>query len=130
MEKSKSRRDITEIKPMQKLKKKLGTCAGETIAETLVALLIAALALTMLAGAMSSSLKMVTKSRNKLKGYNEKMETMAKMEGANTGTVTIEANPADASLDLPEYQVQYDYNDEFDRTPVVVYRYADPASSP
>lgn len=130
MEKSKSRRTAIKIKPMQKLKKKLGTCAGETIAETLVALLIAALALTMLAGAMSSSLKMVTKSRKKLNGYNEKMEAMAKMTGSNTGTVTIEADPSDASLDLPVYQVQYDYNNEFSRTPVVVYRYTDPSSTP
>ncbi|MBQ9064486.1 MAG: hypothetical protein IJ123_03470 [Blautia sp.] len=108
------------------IKKKLAGISGETIAETLVALLIAALALTMLAGAMSSSLKMVTKSRNKLNDYNTKTESMTGMSTAADGTIKIESDSDVSGLSLPEYQVKYGYNNEFSRTPVAVYKYQDP----
>ena len=42
--------------------RKLHSKAGETIAETLVALLISALALVMLAGALSAAAKVITTS--------------------------------------------------------------------
>ena len=132
MEKSKRKSGRTDEKPMWRLIKKLGSSSGETIAETLVSLLIAALALTMLAGAMSSSFRMVTKSRNKLNEYNEKTESMVKMDGAeNSGAITITAGSSgaaspDISLNLPEYQVQYAYNNEFNSTPVAVYKYLTP----
>lgn len=134
MEKSKRKSGRTDEKPMRRLIKKLGSSSGETIAETLVSLLIAALALTMLAGAMSSSFRMVTKSRNKLNEYNEKTESMVKMDGAGnsgSGAITITAGSSgaaspDISLNLPEYQVQYAYNNEFNSTPVAVYKYLTP----
>lgn len=130
MEKSNIGRSSVKIGLIQKVKKKFSSCSGETIAETLVSLLIAALALTMLAGAMSSSLKMVTKSRNKLRDYNEKNEAMAKIAGGRTGTITIESDPSETGLSSSEYQVQYDFNNEFSNTPVAVYKYSDPESTP
>ena len=51
---------------MKKLKHKLLNNTGETIAETLVALLISALALVMLAGAISSTAKMITTREKKM----------------------------------------------------------------
>ncbi len=121
-----------KIKLIQKMKKKFGSCCGETIAETLVSLLIAALALTMLAGAMSSSLKMVTKSRNKLNAYSEKTESMVTGSGTE-GTITIKVDAlgtvlSDAGLNLPEYKVQYFFNNEFNSTPVAVYKYLTPTT--
>ena len=50
---------------------KLRGKSGESIAETLIALLISALALLMLAGAVSSAANIVTKSRAAVKTYNE-----------------------------------------------------------
>ena len=48
---------------------KLSNQSGETIAETLVALLIASLALVMLAGAVSSAMNTVTRSKNTMDDY-------------------------------------------------------------
>ena len=51
------------------MKKKLKSQTGESIGETLVSLLIAALALVMLAGAVSASSGVIMKGRNKLNAY-------------------------------------------------------------
>lgn len=49
--------------------RKLRGKTGETIAETLIATLIAALALTMLAGAIGASARMVTGTRTTMQKY-------------------------------------------------------------
>ena len=54
---------------MKKLFQKLNSCRGESIGEVLVALLISALALVMLAGMISASSRMITKSKTELKEY-------------------------------------------------------------
>jgi len=51
------------------LKRKLISQAGESIGETLIALLISALALMMLAGAVSTGMRIVTNSKNKMDDY-------------------------------------------------------------
>lgn len=56
---------------MNSIKKKLRGRAGETIAETLVALLISALALLMLAGAVSAGVRIIEQSNNVLYQYYE-----------------------------------------------------------
>lgn len=48
---------------------RLRSKAGETIAETLIATLIAALALTMLAGAIGSAARIINTSRDAMKDY-------------------------------------------------------------
>ena len=48
---------------------KLTSQTGESIGETLVALLISALALVMLAGAVSAGMRVVTSSKEKMDGY-------------------------------------------------------------
>lgn len=50
---------------------KLRGRAGESIAETLVAVLISALALVMLAGAISAAANVITRSRTAVNEYNE-----------------------------------------------------------
>ncbi len=54
---------------MRDIKNKLRSRAGESIGETLVALLIAALALLMLAGAVSSASKIVTRNKAAMEEY-------------------------------------------------------------
>ena len=49
--------------------KKLRSTAGESIGETLVALLISALALVMLAGAVSSASNIITRSNDAMNDY-------------------------------------------------------------
>ena len=54
---------------MEKMKFKFKSCLGETIGETLVALLISALALMMLAGAVGSAAKIVTRNKAAMEVY-------------------------------------------------------------
>lgn len=63
----------------------LGSQSGETIGETLVALLIAALALTMLAGAITASGNMIAKGRKKLKEYYDHQDIIELMEDDSKG---------------------------------------------
>ena len=67
---------------MKKLIKKLKSSSGESIGETLVALLIAALALLMLAVAITATTRIITNSSEKVDDYfdksNTKNETLSK----------------------------------------------------
>ena len=67
-------------KSFDRVKNKLGSNAGESLAETLVALLISALAIVMLAGVISASSNIITKSEKKLEVYygaNNELTTLS-----------------------------------------------------
>jgi len=51
------------------IQSKLKSCVGESIGETLIALLISALALIMLAGAISSASRIVTRNKASMEEY-------------------------------------------------------------
>jgi len=53
----------------KRIRSKIKSCAGESIGETLIALLISALALMMLAGAVSSAAKIVTRNKTAMEEY-------------------------------------------------------------
>ena len=59
--------------------KKLSSQMGESIGETLVALLISALALVMLAGAVSSGMRIVTNSKEKMESNDSSIAEIQKM---------------------------------------------------
>ena len=59
----------------KKILSKLRGKAGESIAETMIATLIAALALTMLAGAIASAAKIVTGSKQAMTTYRSSLST-------------------------------------------------------
>ena len=114
---------------MEKLKKKLKSQSGESLAETLVSLLIAALALVMLAGAMSTASGVILKSRDKLDKYysaNEEDSGIVKMasEGAIVnGGITIADTETTDMISSQSFKITYYKNDEFGNTPVVAYKY-------
>ena len=54
---------------ISRITRKRSSKAGESIGETLVALLISALALVMLAGAVSAGMRVVTRSKDKMEVY-------------------------------------------------------------
>ena len=54
---------------MRRIQSKIRSCAGESIGETLIALLISALALIMLAGAISSAARIVTRNKSAMEEY-------------------------------------------------------------
>ena len=65
---------------MKKLGSKLKSSRGEALAETLAALLIAALALTMLAAAISSTGKILQNSQRKLEAYYRENDKLSAQE--------------------------------------------------
>ena len=114
---------------LEKLKQKLQSRAGESIGETLVSLLIAALALVMLAGAISASSGVIMKSRDKLNDYysaNEEASGVVKMtSGGSTVTdvITIEDNTG--AISKQSFKVTYYKNDKFGKKTVVAYELSD-----
>lgn len=98
--------------------KKLRSRAGETLTETLVALLISALALLMLAGAVTSATRVITRSKDKMTQYYAADAALANRTGTgNTLTVLL----SDGSLNLEGIQVAYYENDAFPSRPVIAY---------
>ena len=106
---------------MKKASRKLKSRAGESIAETLVALLISALALVMLAGAISSTANMITTSDKKMGEYYDLDDKLVRRtEGDGTLNVTITLPGVGASPEVHS-NVNYYKNDAFASKPVVAY---------
>jgi hypothetical protein len=103
---------------VDKLKKKLNSRSGESLTETLVALLISALALVMLAGAITASMRVITRSREKLDEYYNANESVV-AGGTQPGKVSISV----AGIQSKDYDVYFSTNDEFSNTPVISYKY-------
>ena len=113
-----------------KVNNKLSSNAGESIAETLVALLISALALVMLAGSIYAASNMVTKSREQLKKYYRANEIMVTSGDANsldyvsklTPKVTI-GGSALGDAGMPgQFEVEMYTNSAFPSKTVSAYR--------
>ena len=112
------------------IKDKLSGQSGESISETLVALLIAALALVMLAGAISASVGAVNKGRAKLKDYYSVNETInrrglsgSSVSGSNVSN-GIKITDTSNSIKTQEYNITYYSNGTFNNKPVVAYDYS------
>ena len=87
------------------IKNKLRSRAGESISETLIALLISALAIVMLAGAITAASSIVKKSRETLNSYYQENEKMAAVTDAwvpDSVTITEDADKQDpAEFEIP-----------------------------
>ncbi len=84
----------------QAIGRKLRSRAGESIAETLVSVLIAAVALVMLAGMISTTVRLVEDSSKKIEAYytaNDALTKLSDLENADvttySGTISIKADP-------------------------------------
>ena len=101
---------------------KLKSTAGESISETLVALLIAALALTMLASAISAASYMINTSRSALRTYyeqKENIETRAATTGSDLTLVIKDAEGHTVQSGITAGQ----YGFEAFRKSIVAYKY-------
>jgi hypothetical protein len=129
-------------KAADRLCKKLKSQSGESISETLVAVLIAALALTMLAMAISSSLGIVTQAREKLDNYYQKADSLVKREASaalpsgttvtltitNTGGVPLRNKPVNSiGSDGTSDKIVCYINDEYENLTVLAYDYSEAA---
>ncbi len=101
--------------------KRISCNAGESISETLIALLVAALALTMFAGAISSSANVINKGRIKMDEYYDANESIVTMTGTSqtgkTVTITDGSNFTQSGIDITYYT-----NDYLGNTSIVTYK--------
>ena len=90
-----------------RIKKKIRSRTGDSIAEVLIALLISSLALVMLASMITASANMITKSRDTLEDYYA--ETGGLSSPGETGqTMTVDVTVGSYSTDSPpSYTVVY-----------------------
>lgn len=104
---------INSQKIFKKISHKFCSNNGETIAETLVSLLISSLALTMLAGAITTTQTNIKKSRIVLSGYydqNEKDDGVVKMSGTGKdGSVEITEITGSSSVGLKTIDEPVEY---------------------
>lgn len=106
-----------------KVNNKLRSNAGESLTETLVALLIAALAIVMLAGAVSAASNMVLTARDKLDKYYDANEIVVQMDrDGSSAEITITDKSSLTSKKIAEGDILYYRNDEFKKNPVVAYK--------
>ena len=122
-----------------RIKKKLASQAGESIGETLVALLISALALVMLAGAVSAGMRVVTNSKDKMDEYYKVNNAVVAREtsaptvkgtaapGFSRNTLTVTVNKLLPSGTIPP--ANYWKNETLGGVPVVVYSLPTPTPS-
>ena len=106
--------------------KKLRGQAGESIAETLIALLISALALVMLAGAIST----VANSNTKMMEYYRQDAALASQTGGSGESITINIAASDSSLSETRENTQLFINSAFQGTQVVSYAAPAPSAGP
>lgn len=104
---------------------KLCGSAGETIAETLIALLISALALVMLAGAIAATANMITTSDRKMGQYYEndsKLATHTTPTGETDKKLNINITGTGTGGISEPRTASYYLNDAFANKPVVAYK--------
>ena len=113
---------------MKKLKnqiaEKLKRKSGETLAEVLIALLIAALALTMLASTIASSSKMITQSKQKMESYYAANDSLAEKSGDSKLTMTLKLGGESGTvvkMTNAAITVNYNVNDEAGAKKVIAY---------
>ena len=110
---------------MKKIWNKLRGTAGESLAETLVAVLIIAFASVVLAGMISATVNMVKRSESSMKTYYAKSADLEKMVTENTTEIKINLTlkTGDKST-VDDIKVKYDSNSELANYTVVAYAYA------
>lgn len=101
---------------------KLKSRAGESIGETLVALLISSLALLMLAGAVSTASRVVTRSRRAMTDYYAESGVVeARTASEGTLRMILKDNSPSEPMASMSYTVNYYENDTIAGKPVIAY---------
>ena len=109
------------MKEFKRLIKKMNSTSGESIAETLVALLIASLALVILASMIQSTSNSIIKSKNKMNAY---YTASANLENPDQTGLKVTIKETDTSKKYGEIEidnVKYQENTTFSNKPVLAY---------
>lgn len=105
------------------IKAKLKSQAGETIGETLVALLISALALTMLAGAISTAANLITKSETVMETYYEGITTLGNPNADGLTIAFSDGVKLIGDSTSSSIGVKFSKNEAFGSKPIIAYKY-------
>lgn len=81
---------------LHRMKRRLRSRNGESIAETLIAVMIAALALALLAGMIATGTRLVKRSRESTALYAAAQNTLAEQSGGESGTVKVSMKLSDS----------------------------------
>lgn len=101
---------------------KLLSKAGETLTETMVALLIASLGLVILAGAVSTTTRIVQRSEGVLESYYDLNNEVAQQPNKTDGNLTIQIKPVSGNyLSENSFNTKGYTNSYFTKTPIVSY---------
>ncbi len=111
------------MKAMHQVQKKLYNQSGETIAETLIAMLIASIALVMLASMINSTVNVVNKSKAKMEEYYEANALLENSAASgDTFTITIQGKE-DSDSKLEQQQTVHGQKKETLSRTVAAYSY-------
>ncbi len=115
---------------MKKLRRKLNSKRGESIAEVLVALLISSLGLALLAVMIASSVRMIETGRETVAEYVEAENALVTRDAASglSGTAVLNAGGYDLKLtdaSSVKTPVVYYVNGAIGGTSVIAYRKGD-----
>ena len=106
----------------ERVRNKLHSKIGESIAETLVALLIGALALTMLAGAVGAAFRMINTNKKAVNEYYTNTNNLVTLDsGLKSAGITVTGGE-NSGISSESYNVQYVENSSFSKTPVIAYK--------
>jgi len=115
------------MRKLKSLLRKIRSQSGESIAEVLVSLLIAALAMLLLAGMINASSNLISKSRSKMQEYYEANNAIVQQSSSGTtGSATLtevdsEGNTVSDGVSQ-SIDVTYFENDTFTNKPVITYK--------
>lgn len=110
---------------MKKIWNKLRSTAGESLAETLLAVLVIAVAAIVLATMISSTASMIKRSEAKMDEYykqNEILETFPD-GGVTSGTISISVSDTSDTYSISSIPINYVQNDKLSRYTVTAYSF-------
>ena len=109
----------------EKIKSKLNSKSGESITEVLVALLISSLGLLLLAGMISSTNRIVSRSKEATRNYVEQINTLVEQgTSSETGTVSFSDGVSTKLTNISGKTIGVTYytNKQTGSTPVTAYK--------
>lgn len=101
---------------------RMGSRAGESIAETLIALLISTVALMMLAGMISTGTHLITRSRQTLRTYYSENNRLEQKEDGAAGSLRISLKFKEGDIPEDSTEAVYYENTTIGRKSVMSYR--------
>lgn len=109
---------------MKQITKKLRSKAGESLAETLVAVLVIALALTMLAGMITSTANIVKASEDKMDDYYKISQELERLSGEDESTTEPPKTKiviTEETTSIATVPIMTATNGTFSKYPVIAY---------